>query len=166
MLCEKCKNNMATTHIKTVINGKTTELYICSECAQNLGLNNSDSMFDGVLDKMLFNMINGNMQLSDISETEKCPNCGTTFLEISKSGRAGCDECYRKFKDRMLPYIKRIHGSAEHTGKKLNNTEISYDDKSNEIQSLKQQLASLIKEEKFEEAAVVRDKIKALEGDV
>lgn len=165
MLCEKCKKNMATTHIKTVINGKAAQLYLCDECAQNIGIGNSDIMFDGVLDKMLFNIINGNMHIGDIGLSEKCPNCGTTFSEISKSGKVGCDECYNAFKERMLPYIKRIHGSVEHIGKKLNSQEAEDKGKLNETESLKKELARLIDEEKFEEAAIVRDKIRALEGE-
>ena len=38
MLCENCKKNVATTYFKQTVNGKTTEIFLCDECAAKLGL--------------------------------------------------------------------------------------------------------------------------------
>ena len=40
MLCQNCGKNPATTHIKTIVNGKLTEYDLCSECAREMGYNN------------------------------------------------------------------------------------------------------------------------------
>ena len=37
MLCQNCKKNEATTHIKRVVNGEATESHLCHSCAQNSG---------------------------------------------------------------------------------------------------------------------------------
>ena len=37
MLCKNCGKNPATTHIKTIVNGKLTEYDLCSECAREMG---------------------------------------------------------------------------------------------------------------------------------
>ena len=38
MLCEKCGKNEANVYIKNVVNGETTEMHLCGECANEQGL--------------------------------------------------------------------------------------------------------------------------------
>ena len=45
MLCQNCGRNEATTHIKRVINGATSENHLCAECAGSLGYGD---MFSGL----------------------------------------------------------------------------------------------------------------------
>ncbi len=154
MLCEKCGKNHATTHIKTAVNGVAKEYNLCSDCAAQIG-------YGGSISGMLASLLG-----ESASKTKKqCSFCGTTFGEIAKSGRVGCGQCYSTFKDELLPYIKRIHGATNHIGNMptkacdINPSEIS-------VSNLKQELAELIKEEKYEQAAVVRDKIKEIEASI
>lgn len=37
MMCQNCGKNPATTHIKTIVNGKLAEYDLCSECARAKG---------------------------------------------------------------------------------------------------------------------------------
>ena len=37
MLCQNCGRNEATTHIKRIVDGESSELHLCSGCAQHLG---------------------------------------------------------------------------------------------------------------------------------
>ena len=37
MLCDKCKKNEATVHIKEFHNNKCTDLHLCQECASQHG---------------------------------------------------------------------------------------------------------------------------------
>ena len=116
MLCQSCKKNQATTHIKNIVNGELTEMHLCSECAAKQGYSNVfDHMFD------IGSFMSGFMgEPSFALATEKhCPNCGITFSQITKSGRVGCAKCYDVFYDRLIPSIKRIHGNTFHTGKRL-----------------------------------------------
>ena len=50
MLCQNCGKNEATTHIKRVVNGDTTETHLCAECAQHLGYGDMFSGFGLNLD--------------------------------------------------------------------------------------------------------------------
>ncbi len=86
--------------------------------------------------------------------TKRCHTCGCTLSHISEKGRVGCADCYEVFKNELLPYIKRVHGNTKHIGKTpiLENI--------NEIKELKETLNRLIAEEKYEQAAVIRDKIR------
>lgn len=35
MICQICGKNTANVHLKSIVNGRIKELYICSECASN-----------------------------------------------------------------------------------------------------------------------------------
>ena len=157
MLCEKCGKNMATTHIKRVVNGVRSEMHLCSECASKEGFNNfSDISLSGMLSSMLGDVSSP----KTLGGAKQCECCGAYFSDIAENGKAGCPECYKTFYGEFLPYIKRVHGSAKHIGKTLEVKKESTDT----LASLKEQLQKLISEEKFEQAAEIRDKIKDLEA--
>ena len=158
MLCEKCKKNTATTFIKTVVNGKYSEKHLCSECyREENGFEN-----DFLVGDMFAKMFNDSHYLGS-DNILRCPLCGSDINDISNTGKAGCPECYKTFRKQLLPFIKRVHGSASHTGKSLNKLSVSENAEKSELQKLKDQLKDLISEEKFEEAAKIRDRIKELE---
>ena len=161
MLCEKCGKHTATTHIKTIINGVMTEKFLCGYCANEVGfeLNNNNS-----LSGMLASMLN-EMGMSVQEKEKRCPVCGCTFSKIAETGKAGCADCYNTFKSELLPYLKRVHGSTKHIGKSPDTKTPKVDLKSEDtVSQLRAQLDCLINEEKYEEAAVIRDKIRMMEA--
>ena len=162
MLCQKCGQNTATTHIKTVINGKVTEQNLCGYCAAKEGYSNfAGGSISGLLSSML-----GQAVKSDITSFEnRCNCCGSTFANIAETGKVGCAECYKSFEGQLLPYLKRIHGSINHTGKSPEKSELVVADSIDKIAELKRKLTKLVADENYEEAAVVRDEIKKLEGE-
>ena len=168
MLCQNCKKNQANTHIKQVINGELTEMDLCSECASEMGFDNSFSSFLDI-GSMMRGFL-GMPSMTALAREEKCPGCGATFSQISKSGRVGCAKCYDTFFDRLLPTIKRIHGNTVHTGKRLRTARLesgSDNEKSentNEIERLSEQLAKAVRDQEFEQAAQLRDRINALKA--
>ena len=166
MLCENCKKNNATTYFKRNINGNIQEVYLCSECAAKLNVNGmSSSLFD-------FFMPNQFRVRTD-REQKKC-SCGTTFYSISQKGKVGCPDCYETFKNELASILKKINGSRVHTGRGPERLKKSEDGKcdvkketsdvADEAQ-LRKQLEDAIKCENFEEAAKIRDMIKALKED-
>ena len=78
----------------------------------------------------------------------------------------GCADCYDRFEDKLAPSIQKIHGNVKHIGKNVTYTTTTDPSTENtektEIESLKEQLKNAVKEQRFEDAAVIRDKIKAL----
>lgn len=174
MLCQNCKKNQANTHIKQVINGKSTEMNLCHECAVKMGFANKMSSFEDMLDigSMMSGLFGMPAKPAALAREETCPGCGATFSQISKSGKAGCAKCYTTFYDRLLPSIKRIHGNTVHTGKKLRTARLgsgSVDttEKQNPgdtLESLSQQLSRAVKEQNFELAAELRDKINSMKN--
>ena len=91
-----------------------------------------------------------------------CPKCNMSLAQFSKSGKLGCPACYEAFRPYLNEVLKSIHANTEHTGKisKNANEKIKL---RRELESLKKELADAIEKQDFENAATIRDKIKALE---
>ncbi len=162
MLCEKCGKNMATTHIKTVVNGVVREQNLCGYCAAQEGYTGiSHNSLASMLASMLGEVSNAHIS----TETLRCPVCNSNFSDIAKTGKVGCAECYKTFYNKLLPYLKRVHGSVKHTGKIPNCAPLIVKPKNETVEELRLELNRLVSEEKYEQAAVIRDKIKKLEGE-
>ncbi len=101
--------------------------------------------------------------MSDIS----CDVCGLSYGNFKETGRFGCGNCYKVFGERLNPLFKKVHGNTGHTGK-IPNRAGGRIKVQREIERLKQQLDESIRNEEYEKAAVIRDKIreiKAYKGD-
>lgn len=174
MKCQHCNEREATTHIRKNINGEKTEMHLCSECAAELGVMDefktesffNDSFFGSLLGA-------GIPAMNLLSGIERCETCGSTFNDIVKSGKVGCANCYSKFSDKLEPSIVKLHGKASHIGKNITYTEVDDEPEVNasadsaeaqdtSLHSLKKELKQAIKEQRFEDAAVLRDKIKEI----
>ncbi len=168
MLCQNCGKNEATTHIRRVVNGDTTQMHLCSECAQHLGYGDMFSGFGLNLDDFFGGFLGDTVQkLASPGET-RCKKCGNTFGDIVRSGKVGCSECYNTFYDKLLPSIQRIHGRIKHSGKHAPAAEVTAEPveqiKENPLEKLREDLAAAIENQEFEQAAVIRDKIRELEA--
>lgn len=174
MLCNKCKKREATTHVKSVVNGEYEEYMLCSECAKELGYNNMWGDFSSDFSSILGSFFSN--ALPERSVTTRCPVCKSTFHDIQTSSKVGCAKCYEVFYADLMPSIRRIHSNTTHSGKrppkiaKLNSTvrEEAVGESvgalaENEIENLKSQLEEAVKEQNFELAAELRDKIKEME---
>lgn len=171
MKCQHCNQNEATTHIKKVVNGKKEEMYLCSECAKELGVMDEfkmPTMSEMFSDSFLGNFLGaGVAAMNSLAGVDRCTNCGSSFNDIVNSGRIGCADCYDKFEDKLEPSIRKIHGKTKHIGKFItySDDEKKAEEKPqvSELDSLKEQLKTAISEQRFEDAAVIRDKINELQ---
>ncbi len=162
MLCEKCGKNNATTHIRSVVNGVVKELNLCSHCA---ALEGHTGIIHNSLAGMLASMFGDVTERQLTAQSVKCPVCGADFRTIAESGKMGCAECYKTFEKELLPYLKRVHGSTRHAGKVPNSAPLAVVPRAESVESLRLELNRLVSEEKYEEAAVIRDKIKKMEAE-
>lgn len=179
MLCENCGKNQVNFRYTQIINGVKKEMALCDKCAKILGLDGLD-----------FNMpINFSSFLGDFLNLEKdtdflpnftkqslikCNNCGMTYNEFVDKGKVGCINCYDVFSNILKPVLKNIHGSTSHIGRnakltsknKVNITEKVQEKKKNDniskLEKLELDLKQAIKDERYEEAAKIRDEIKKL----
>ena len=178
MLCDNCGKREANVRYSENINGRKRELNLCEECSRRLGIEEMDfsmpidlsNFFEGFMDNFGGNDF---VPMLDELKTLKCNSCGYTFDDIANTGRLGCKDCYSVFEDRLDPIIKRIQGSNKHVGRigkiidsKIENKE-AVKEESKETVSEKEKLANelkeAIKDERYEDAAKIRDEIKKLD---
>lgn len=202
MKCSNCRQNEATVKFLQIINGEKTELFLCENCAEEIGIDNIDFTlpmdFSSFISEF-FDTFGEQELLSALTESkqQKCNNCGLSYDEFVKTGKLGCTDCYDVFKDRIDLITKNIQGSSEHKGKrvgkfsseitsnklenfygkdndknvenvndmqKISNQDVKENINENEqIEILKMKLKKAVKEEKYEEAAEIRDEIKKLQ---
>ncbi|UWG97860.1 UvrB/UvrC motif-containing protein [Dehalobacter sp. DCM] len=171
MLCQKCHQREAVVHFTKIINGQTSDLYLCQECAykaQPPAQNVYPNMVADFL-QALFGAspspLNQAGQTAGEIPLQKCSGCGMTFAQIRQAGKMGCSRCYDEFEPHMELLLRRIHGRGNHVGKIPASVGAAFKSRQ-EIVKLKEQLMGLVQAEKFEEAAVLRDKIRDLENAV
>lgn len=170
MKCTHCHNNEANTHITKVINGKREEMHLCSECAEKLGVMEEFDFDPFSMDSFFGNLLGAGVSaLNSLTGIDRCTNCGSSFNDIINTGRVGCANCYDKFEDKLGPSIEKLHGRTKHVGKSVTYTEeaeqpVNETPKSKE-EELKDELKRAVQEQRFEDAAVIRDKINELNGE-
>lgn len=166
MLCQNCGKNEATTHIKQIINGDMAESHLCSDCASHLGYSDMFSGFSLNLSELFGGFLGDMMPSISSGKSQRCSKCGTSFDEIARDGRVGCADCYRTFYDKLLPSIQRIHGKIKHSGKTVSAVpeQPRVETKEEKIEKLRAAMNDAVAKQDFENAAKIRDEIKALEG--
>ena len=96
-------------------------------------------------------------------QSKRCPQCGITYDEFNRVSKFGCDRCYETFASEIKPLLQRLQGSSEYEGTVPSHGHNVFKAKY-ELKSLRHQLDSAIQAENFEDAAILRDKIKELEA--
>ena len=167
MVCQNCGKAQATTHIKRVVNGDTTEHHLCSQCAGELGYTDMFSGFAPLSLSDFFGDLLGDVNRKAIgTKVIRCPKCGNSFNDIVRDSQVGCAECYRVFFDKLAPSLERIHGRAVHSGKKIECVPAQKVEPTKEerIAQLKVKLGEAVEKQEFELAAKLRDEIREIEG--
>ncbi|WP_440897227.1 UvrB/UvrC motif-containing protein [Amphibacillus sp. Q70] len=169
MKCEICQQRSASLHLTNFINGQKTEIHLCQQCAKEKGyLDTEEDVY--TIHDLLSGLFNDYSSSTTKTEANKhnphelaCPHCHMTYQQFSKIGKFGCSQCYQIFSEYLNPIFRRVQGgNTKHIGKIPNRQHVHLQHK-RLIQDYRDQLQQLINEERFEDAAEVRDKIKELE---
>jgi len=169
MLCQRCKKNEASIHLSEIIKDMKSEIHLCESCANEVGLNAKISNFSMSIPEML--PVLDVDEISDYKNDKFCENCGSSFIDYKKDGKLGCPECYNNMYELITPVITGHHGEKRHIGKSpvynkntysvdadLMNSKVN-DERAADLQT---QLDSAVENERYEEAAILRDRIKDL----
>lgn len=176
MMCEKCKKNKATVFYEENINGKKRSYSLCEDCAAELQksgeLPQTEDIFDSFSFASPFAALHDSLfgslfalpsDARQRTDEKRCPSCGSTLEDFSRRGKAGCPDCYKTFSEELDPTIRSIHGNAKHSGRAPLRLRAKRE-KDDELKKLKKALKDAIAEERFEEAAELRDRIRNMEG--
>lgn len=190
MLCQNCGENEANVKYTQIVNGEKKEMILCEDCARKMGIGNFKMNipinFSNFLGDFFDDYKSEQLLPSFVKEkNNECNNCGELYKEFIKTGLLGCEECYDVFQNRLDPILKNLQGSVKHVGRrplnieeKIENKEVNKNvkvesnkeekqtkenKKENELMKLQKDLNKAIEEERYEDAAVIRDEIKKLE---
>ncbi len=168
MLCDKCHKNEASIYVTEVTHEGQIEHHLCEQCAAKLGLLAEKNTVFSIND-FLSGIFNHNSHFETAPEQVNlksqlvCPNCHMSYADFTRTGKIGCSVCYKTFGSKLVPLLRRIHGSSNHIGKVPRRAGGTIGLKQ-EIANLREQIEKHIKAEEYEQAAVLRDRIKVLEN--
>jgi protein arginine kinase activator len=161
MLCMVCKQKEAKVHLTQILEGKTRKVDLCDECAKAKGV---DDPAGFSLADLLMGLGAANELTQSLPQPgeARCPRCGLTQADFKKTGRLGCDQCYETFREGLGGLLKNMHKGTKHRGKIPGGHAPAVAAPEDRFTALQQQLAAAVKAENYEEAARLRDEIKAL----
>lgn len=163
MLCQKCQKRVANIQFTQIINNNKHVLYLCENCAKEEGKFKISPPFN--INDFLSSIMGVQYMTSVSPHTHEatCDTCKMTYEDFKKAGKVGCADCYKAYGEKIMPLLKRLHGNVQYNGK-IPGKIYSRVKVSREIKKLKEQLNVCIKNEEYEKAAKIRDKIKEMEA--
>lgn len=161
ILCQNCGVKPATYFYQENINGSKLELHLCPDCAAKLGVGEyQENLFSS------FSMFTP--PAAPAKKTAVCPLCGTTLEQIREKGKFGCSTCYDTFREKLdlTPYVGKGYEGKKQVKTPPSAPPAKSPAPSGEasVEQLKAELKQAVAEENYEQAAILRDKIRAREG--
>lgn len=152
MLCDDCGKRPATVFLKEIFSGKIVEHHLCSECAHKRGLIEEKKMAPlEMLQNLLRDRDAGDEQII-------CGSCYSSLADFKRLGRFGCVHCVETFAPHIRHLVQEIHNSEHHIGRRPAVTTAD----GFEVMRLREELKHALEKEAYEEAAKIRDRLKAL----
>ena len=149
MKCEKC-GNTATYHYVSRVNGKKTEMHLCSECASKL--EEKENVFAGaerMMNRMMKAPLFGAFD-SFFADPFRLPSFGSFFADPFAEW------------ERFLPGEAAEPETREEKKQENAGTDPELS-RQREINMLREQMKKAVEKEEFEKAAELRDKLRAME---
>jgi len=159
MLCDECKQNQATVKVIVVIDGTRIERHLCATCMaqQKIQLQAQAEGLRGMLSAIWRDTGKTSAKRLDLT----CSRCGTTYDAFAKTTRLGCAQCYQDFQKQLHPLFLQLHGRARHVGRIPQRVDPAIKTRSH-TERLQREMAIAVACEDFEQAAVLRDELRAL----
>jgi protein arginine kinase activator len=156
-------SNPATVHLTDIIQKKRREIHLCDACAQQHQLLPASPKAELNIPALLQFLIQQTLSaVGKLEHSESCPDCGMSYSLFRSQGRLGCPTDYVAFRTALEPLLERIHRRVKHVGKVPSKVRLAQ--QRAEIEQLKQQLRQLVQDERYEEAAQLRDLIRSKEA--
>ena len=163
MQCEKCSKYRATVHLTEITDGNRSELHLCEACAQKEGVVVKTQPQLGELLNALLSAQKDTSQNPSAVDKLTCPQCGITFKQFRDDCLLGCPNDYIAFAEPLKMIIEKNQGGGStHCGKVPSRGHAGAK-KQAELMTLRTRLDAAVKNEDYEAAAQLRDRIKKLE---
>lgn len=162
MLCEHCKVKPASIHITQIVGGQKRENHLCASCAAMKGIP-MGGMGPDTMDTLLASLLG--TAPAQAAPTARCPVCGSDIGMFQRTGRLGCANCYSVFSRELIPMIRKMQRGDTHNGARpQGEMGPQANDAAAQLLLAREQLTKAIEDEAFEQAAALRDQIRALEA--
>ncbi len=175
--CQIC-GKPASVHFTQIINNEMKNIDLCDECAEKNGLFGHSGPPIEMLAALGEALFGGFKQDVSTLSGMICSSCGCTPVMFKETGRLGCSNCYKDLKLIIDGLIESSQKGKLHVGKKIPNQSMDNIDNASGIKSnktkrskksdhkglkeLQLELESAITDERYEDAARLRDEIKKL----
>ncbi|HEX3152553.1 MAG TPA: UvrB/UvrC motif-containing protein [Gemmataceae bacterium] len=163
MKCQFC-SKPATMHLMHTVQKKTREMHLCDACAREMNLLPESPQELNVPAVLQLVMSHSQAPARSSPGDAVCPECGTPYAHFKAQGRLGCPHDYEVFRSMLEPLVERVQNNAvRHVGKvpRRHRRRLR---RSRQVE-LEARLVTAIRSERYEEAAHLRDAIRALGAD-
>lgn len=169
-VCQNCKKARATVHLTEIEpeSNQPTEMHLCENCARESGSGPKPVVKpQSVAFSTLLAMQDAEKGTRRGSGAVRpvCPECGMNYQEFRVKGRFGCATCYEAFEEGLLPLLEKVHGAAQYVGPRPRAVVDagSVSALRQELIDLRRRLNHVVRNEDYEEAARLRDRINEVE---
>ncbi len=153
--CAQC-GKPATIHLTQIVGGEIKKVDLCDTCPHKEGM---AADFDlEPFAKLAENVVGAHRE---DGEKHVCPNCGCDDASFRGSGRFGCPECYDAFGPIVHDVLRKMQPGPAHQGK-VPVCGVERRETFLEKENLRRELESAVREERFEDAATLRDRLRNL----
>ena len=151
-VCSRCGSDSGTIRLDQRWGSQVRRYWLCEACAAELGVVSGKPAVKPRY-RDLFS------QLFTQRQDDACPDCGTTLMELRKTGRVGGPSCYVTFHRELNAILGEGVVAVGHLGalpKRLEPLRWTY----LERERLRDRLNSALEHEDYEAAAGIRDEIR------
>lgn len=150
--CSGCKKT-ATIHLTQIVNHKIYKIDMCEDCVFKDAVSDPGMSLGDIM----------NQDASPVSGDSGivCESCGSTHRELQESGRFGCPDCYEAFSESIEGSLRRYQAGRRHQGKQPQRSR-DRRERQDCLRELQESLSTAVSEERFEDAARLRDRIREM----
>jgi protein arginine kinase activator len=163
MICPKCNNRLATIRYAEVVDGVVTERYLCPDCLARMQQDSTAGFELSSAIPAAARPSSADVAEDAVRTQRACPGCGILLSQVLETGKVGCARCYETFATEIDDRLEALHHALHHKGKALR-----VDDAKSrlmaDLQNKRGLLRTVLRAEKYEDAARLRDEIKTLES--
>lgn len=172
-MCDK----EASVFLTQIVEGKMTQANLCEQCSKEKGV--TDPTGFQLADFLIGAAGQGKSKIeTDEDDALACSACGFTRAHLKKIGRLGCPECYQTFGGDLDNMLRAMHKGTRHIGKvpgKLPPATVRAPEApvvvappkisaKKKLAELKDAIERAVAEERYEDAARLRDEVREMES--
>ncbi|MFN0057465.1 MAG: UvrB/UvrC motif-containing protein [Planctomycetota bacterium] len=163
MICEVCRESIATVHLIEIVNNTKKDIHLCENCAQQKGVAIHSHVKNLSIPEFFGHLVENPAPATGVSEELSCQMCGITFSEFRSGGKLGCPHDYQVFRRELSQLLEKIQSvSTQHRGRVP--TRVTREmGRRQELDGLRDELKKAVSSEEYELAAELRDRIHDLE---